>query len=404
MSTKDDKSRKKNGEGSIYQLANGKWTGKLQIGKKPDGKPLRKTFSGKTEAEVRKKIREFNKNKEKYLAENVPTLSFEEYINKWLYTYKRNALKPSSFDRLESSVKNYVIPNLGYLQLGNIENHDIQKVINDMFDKGLSHSSIKKVYDICNGVFNYAMIKDITQNPMLGVEMPSIKKFDKTEIKYFNDDETKRFEIEAKRLYKTGRRVYNYGYAFILMLNTGVRMGEVLGIDKYKDIDLDNNTLRIKRNVVVVKERDKNDPSEIIGYKAQIQDSAKTDAGDRIIPLNKKARESIEYLMNNCDNNSSLLISNPEGDTLSMSSFSKTFNKILSATDIEPCGLHTLRHTFASRLFKNGVDVKIVSELLGHSNVTITYNTYIHLIKEQKVKAIQSLDFDEDDDNSMEEN
>lgn len=398
MSTKDEVTRKKNGEGSIYQLANGKWTGKLQIGKKPDGKPNRKTFSGKTEAEVRKKIKEFNKNIDKYLAENVPTLSFEEYINKWLYTYKRNTLKPSSFDRLESSVKNYVIPNLGYLQLGNIENHDIQSLINDMFDKGLSHSSIKKVYDTCNGVFTYAMIKDITRNPMLGVEMPSVKKFDKKEIKYFNNDEIKRFEAEAKRLYKTNRRVYNYGYAFILMLNTGVRMGEVLGIDKYKDIDLENNTLRVQRNVVVIKERDKSDPTEIIGYTNQIQDSVKTDAGDRIIPLSKKARESIVYLMENCDNNSNFLISNPQGDTLSMSSFSKTFSKILVASNIEPCGLHTLRHTFASKLFKNGIDVKIVSELLGHSNVAITYNTYIHLIKEQKVKAIQSLDFDEDED------
>lgn len=398
MSTKDEVTRKKNGEGSIYQLANGKWTGKLQIGKKPDGKPNRKTFSGKTEAEVRKKIKEFNKNIDKYLAENVPTLSFEEYINKWLYTYKRNTLKPSSFDRLESSVKNYVIPNLGYLQLGNIENHDIQSLINDMFDKGLSHSSIKKVYDTCNGVFTYAMIKDITRNPMLGVEMPSVKKFDKKEIKYFSDDEAKRFEAEAKKLYKTSRRVYNYGYAFILMLNTGVRMGEVLGIDKYKDIDLENNTLRVQRNVVVIKERDKSDPTEVIGYTNQIQDSVKTDAGDRIIPLSKKARESIVYLMENCDNNSNFLISNPQGDTLSMSSFSKTFSKILVASNIEPCGLHTLRHTFASKLFKNGIDVKIVSELLGHSNVAITYNTYIHLIKEQKVKAIQSLDFDEDED------
>lgn len=394
MSTKDEVTRKKNGEGSIYQLANGKWTGKLQIGRKPDGKPNRKTFSGKTEAEVRKKIKEFNKNIDKYLAENVPSLSFEEYINKWLYTYKKNNLKPSSFDRLESTIKSYIIPNLGYLQLGNIENHDIQSVINKMFDKGLSHSSIKKVYDTCNGVFNYAMIKDIIRNPMLGVEMPSVRKFDKKEIKYFTEDEVKQLEIEAIRLYKTNRRVYNYGYAFILMLNTGIRMGEILGIDKHGDIDLENNTLRIRRNVVVVKERDKKDPSEIIGYTNQIQDSVKTDAGDRIIPLNKKARESIIYLMENCDNNSNLLISNPIGDTLSISSFSKTFNKILVATGIESCGLHTLRHTFASRLFRNGVDVKVVSELLGHSNVSITYNTYIHLIKEQKVKAIQSLDFD----------
>lgn len=398
MSTKDESTRKKNGEGSIYQLANGKWTGKLQIGKKPDGKPLRKTFSGKTEAEVRKKIKEFNKNKEKYLAENIPSLSFEEYVNNWLYVYKRNELKPTSFDRLESTIKNHIIPNLGYLQLANIEIEDIQSLINELFDKGMSHSSIKKVYDACNAIFKYAMIRDLKYNPMQGVRMPSTKQFEKKEIRYFTEDEVKRLENETVRKYKTGRDVYKYGYAFVLMLNTGLRESEALGIDKYKDIDLEHNTLRVRRNVIVVKNRDKNDPSEIIGYTTKLQDSVKTDAGDRIIPLNKKAREAIDYLMENCDNNSNLLISNPEGDTLSPSSFSKTFNKVLVAAEIEPCGLHTLRHTFASRLFKNGVDAKIVSELLGHSNVAITYNTYIHLIKEQKVKAIQSLDFDDDEE------
>lgn len=394
MNTKDTNTRKKNGEGSVYQLPNKRWVGKLQIGRKPNGKPNRKTFSGKTEAEVKRKIREFNKNKDKYSSENISTLSFEEYINKWLYTYKRNELKPSSFDRLESTIKNHIIPNLGYLQLANIETEDVQFLINNMFDNGLSHSSIKKVFDACNAIFKYAVIRDLKYNPIQGVKMPSIKHFAKNEIRYFSKEEIKRFEEEATRKYKTGNPVYKNGYAFVLMLNTGIRESEVLGIDKYNDIDLENNTLRIRKNVVIIKKRDKTDPSIITGYDTRVQDTVKTDAGDRIIPLNSKAKESIMYLMNIHDNNSNLLISNNSENALSPTTLNKTLKKILFAAGIDECGTHTLRHTFASRLFENGIDAKVVSELLGHANVTITYNTYIHLIKEQKIKAIQSLDIE----------
>ena len=108
------------GEGSVYQLKNKTWVGKLQDGRKPDGKPNRLTFSGKTEAEVRRKIKEYHKNKERYKPENAGSISFEEYVNNWLYNHKRRQIKPSSFDRLESTIKTHLIPNLGYLQIANI--------------------------------------------------------------------------------------------------------------------------------------------------------------------------------------------------------------------------------------------------------------------------------------------
>ena len=70
----------------------------------------------------------------------------------------------------------------------------------------------------------------------------------------------------------------------------------------------------------------------------------------------------------------------------------RMLRNILTKCNIKPCGVHALRHTYASMLFKKGVDVKTVSELLGHADVSITYNTYIHLIKEQKQQAVTLLD------------
>lgn len=407
--TKNKRSKKKNGEGSVFLIGEDKWKGVLYLGKKPNGKAHVKTFTGTTEKETQKKInnfyKDFIKDKEKYLPKNIIKETLEVSINDWLYKVRFYQLKESSFDRLESTVKTHIIPNLGYLQIANVQPNDIQFVLNKMFKDKLSYSSIKKVYDALNPFFAYLMVKGLEKNPMLGVDMISSKKFKKTQIRYFNSTEKKQFITEATRRYKTGKLVYKNGYAFILIVNTGIREAEFLAIDKYRDIDLKEKLLYIRNNVITVKKRDENNPSIVSGYETKIQDSVKTNHGERIIPLNKQAILAIKYLMDNCGHeNSSLLITNAEGNALSPSSLNKTFAKILFASGIEvdngkDCGTHALRHTFASELFKRGVDVKEISELLGHANVSITYNTYIHLIKEQKVKAIKSLDFDEDEEN-----
>lgn len=391
----ETKKKRKAGEGSVYQLANGKWVGKLHIGFKADGKPHRKTFSGKTETEVNKKIREFNKEKEKFSSENAIKLSLNEFIKEWLYTVKFYELKEGSFDRLESTINTHILPELGFVQVQNIEIEDIQSLLNKLFKDGLSHSSIKKVHDALNGCFRYATIKGLRNNPMLGVSMISTNKIPKKQTKHLTREEKELFENEALRSYKTGRQVYRNGYVFILMLNTGLREGEALAIDKNKDIDLENNILKVRRNVSTVLVRDRNDPTNILGRETIVQNSTKTQSGDRLIPLNKMARLAVEELLKISYEGSELLVSNSNGNPIS--TLNKTFSKILFASGIkkednEKCGTHTLRHYFASELFRKGVDIKEISELLGHANVGITYNTYIHLIKEQKVKAIQSLD------------
>lgn len=412
MKAEQTKPRKKKGTGSIYQRKDKSWRGVIQDGKKPDGKPNRVNFYGKTKKEVEDQIKEYNRNREYHrekLLIAASSVSLKESINNWLYTIRINQLKGTSFDRLESTIKTHIIPQLGYLQLANIEAEDVQSVLNKMFKDGASHSGIKKVYDALNRFFDYIIIKgDLKQNPMHGVSMISTRKFPKSEIRFFTKKEARLFENEAIRTYKTGRSVYKNGYVFVLMLNTGIRVGEALGIDKDKDIDLEEKMLRIRGNVATVKIRDEGDPSIIERYETIIQDTAKTDAGDRFIPLTKKAINAIKKLLEISNKNSSLLISNDEGDPLAPAGLNKTFDKILFAAGIdkqisgcEECGNHTLRHYFASRLFRRGRDIKEISEILGHANVSVTYNTYIHLVKEQKVKAIQSLDDDDDDDDFM---
>ena len=388
MSNNENKRQKRDhGEGSITLRKDGKWTARVQLGTKADGKPKIKAIYGKSESEVKRKLKEFKKNINNLPSEAVRNLSIETYILNWLYTYKRNILKPASFDRVESTIKNHILPNIGFLKIATLRQDDIQGMFNDMYNKGLSHSSIKKAKDALNSCFKHAIIRDdIIKNPMLGTSIPSLSQFSKKEITFFSKEEISNLKTELFRKYKTSKRVYVYSDAYILILNTGLRMGEALSL-KWTDVDFDKKIMRIQRNLILAKKR--NDAGEVTakGYNLVIQDTTKSYAGERIIHLNANALQALENLKKP-NKNYEYIMTNTNGNIIPPHNFDRTFYRALENTGLKKCGVHSLRHTFASMLFQNGVDVKTVSELLGHSDITITYNTYIHLIKEQKANAV----------------
>jgi integrase len=170
-----------------------------------------------------------------------------------------------------------------------------------------------------------------------------------------------------------------------------MRIGELLSL-KWENLDFDTKTARVKDSVVMIKDRTKgeNDDSKP-NYILFEQSDVKTDSSDRIIQLNNKAITALKeiYAINGKHKH---VMACSKGNIFTPRNFDRMLRNILRHCNLEPCGAHVLRHTFASMLFRNGVDVKTVSELLGHKDVAITYNTYIHLLKEQKQKAVEILD------------
>lgn len=378
--------RREKGTGTIYQRENGTWAGRINEGIGGNGKPKYKYFSGKTEAEVKRKIREYNKSGSKI---EIKKISLGTYVNNWLQTYKKNTIKDTSFDTLEKTVRNYVVPRLGGIQLQQLTSDDIQKCLQALKDDGYSHSTVKKVHDCLNEVLLHATIKkDIAENPMLLVNMLSKETFETKEIRFFNRQECALIVEEAMREYSTGRRIYLYGDAFILILNTGLRLGELLGLKK-DDWDKDAKTLRVKRNIQSVRNRDKE--GNVTKGRRLVTNSTKTYSGDRTLPLNKNATEALERL---CAANKSaeLIICSTKGTMVPHERIERTFHYLLSNIGIEKTGPHSLRHTFASMLFAKKKDIKTISKLMGHANIQITLNTYIHLFENVDHDAVAALD------------
>lgn len=382
--------RKQNGEGSVFQVAENKWVAKISMGMRPDGKPNIKQFSGKTEAIVKKKLRDFKKSTD-YSEKHMPSNdTVQAYFSMWLKEYQYNKLKPLSYDRLESTIINHIFPHIGGIKVDKVTRDHVQALINQLYKKEkLSYSSVKKVYVALNSCYKHAMIADVvTKSPCLGIVLPSPSERTKQVVPLAPDD-VECLKAELSRTAPDGTPLYCYGYAYLLILNTGMRMGEALSL-RWDDVDFENKTLTIAKNNILAKKRDA-DGNKLGGYELQTQNSTKTSSGNRVIPINRSAEEALLALRDG--NETPYVITNSRHNQVLPSNFERSFQAILKNAEIDgDYGVHALRHTFASMLFAKGVDVKIVSKLLGHSTVKITYDIYVHLFEKDICHVTSVLD------------
>lgn len=379
--------RREYGSGSISKRKDGTWTARLCIGKNANGKPKIKAFYAKSEREVKQKLKAYKIA----LAKNEVSLETKqtvgEYMQNWLYATKQNELKPKSFDRLEQTIKNQILPKIGWYKMCQLRAADIQKFINELKADGLSYSTVKKAYDAMQSCFRTGVVRrELPFNPASGCVMPRKESFtnNKPELQYYTRDEALALCRTAVSTYSNGKRIYRMGDAVILALNTGLRVAELLGL-RWDSVSLENRKLCVERSRVLVKDRQNG------GYTMLEQENGKTKSSNRIIDLNEASCNALRSLRN-ISQNDQYVLTTLEGMPMTGRYLDRMLRKITVASGIDKVyGFHALRHTFASQLFADGVDVKIISALLGHSDITLTYNTYIHLINQQKLRAVAGL-------------
>jgi len=198
-----------------------------------------------------------------------------------------------------------------------------------------------------------------------------------TSLEILTDEEIKRF-IDASRVkYSNGQPIYKNGQIFAFMLNTGLRVGEASAV-KWCDYDAQNNTITVDASITQYRGEDGK-------YILEEQDSVKTRSSERVLKLNTNAINALPP-----KKREGCIFCTKDGKPLRPRNIQNILDSILKRAEISHKSTHVFRHTFASKLFEKGVDVKIVSELLGHSNINTTYNTYITLIKRQKARVMEA--------------
>lgn len=165
-------------------------------------------------------------------------------------------MKPASYDKLEATYLNHAKPALGMVQLKQIKPSDIQKLIAKKKADGYSYSTVLKVYQFFTALMRFAIgSRDLVYDPTLMVIMPEQSLFQTKDIRIFTDEEVERIVEAARTTYSNGKPVYQYGEAFVLMLNTGIRLGEGIGLLK-TDRNQANQSIYIQRNIQSTKNRD----------------------------------------------------------------------------------------------------------------------------------------------------
>ena len=382
------KPRREKGDGCIRKRSDGRWEGRYEYCDGSDGKKKVKYFYGKTKTDVKNKIKKYKDQNEYNGGSNILGSTVKEYMTEWLTNTKRLELKPTSYDRLENTCKHHIFPEIGMLQIGTLTPTDIQKLITKKSEQ-LSYSSVKKIYEAINAAFTLAVQRDlIAKSPVVGIALPKRMEKTRSDMYFFTEEQIKKIKHEVSKDYSQGKTgTYRLGAAYILLLNTGMRIGEALALE-WDDVDFEKRTISITKDLAQIKNRDDGGKN----YTYIVQHKPKTNDSIRIINMNDGAKEALEKLKV-INGEYKYVLARANGKHTTHRAFDKPFRSIQKRCGISPqVGVHALRHTFASILFKNGIDVKTVSSILGHANTTITYNTYIHLINEQKVDAMKIID------------
>lgn len=309
-------------------------------------------------------------------------------ISKWLEDFVQYKIKSTSFDRIESTLRNQIKPyKISKMSIYDITNSHIQEWMNELYNENYSYSTLRKAFQCVNKYFNYLQSIEVLINPIKNIAIPQTHRKDKSDIVYYSKDELEVIYSEADSALNSQNKYAYNSAVFKLLANTGLRAGELLALT-WQDVDFDKRLLMIDKNVVYVKNR----ADDADKKRMRIVQSTKTRSGKRKIPLNQIAIDALNILKPKEYTLTQNIILNTRGNPATTQSLDRTFKRILKNCNLPTYGIHALRHTFATLLFQRGVPVKTVSELLGHSDVYITMQIYIHCIPKDFSDAVAKLE------------
>lgn len=304
-------------------------------------------------------------------------MTLTELATEWVETYQRDHIKHQTYIKYKCCIRNYIEPVIGEKDIGEFTRRSIQDYINALKKtnglhtrKTLSASTVNAVLTTLKLIFSYAVDFDmLPANPTERVR--GAKRVAERDLKCFTLEEQRLIEE-----YCYGKNDA-YWFGIVLDLYTGLRMGELLALE-WKDVDLDSGVISINKTVYISKDDN--------GTWKEMTDTPKSRTSCREIPLPAHMVAQLRRLRSCSD--SRRIISRSDGTPLDNKRYRYTYNAMLEELGIRHISFHSLRHTFATRAIESGMDVKTLSEILGHANASITLNIYTHSMPDTKRKAM----------------
>lgn len=299
-------------------------------------------------------------------------MKYVDWLNLWLENYVYPSVKTRTYERYKLIVEKHINCEIGEMGMNELTPFVLQKFITELLQsgnkktgKGLSANSVNAVISVLQSSLKTAHFLGLTAEYTVDkLKRPKLKE---KPVECFSLKEQK--QIEQAIL--NGKKEKMYG---LLCLYSGLRIGELIAL-QWSDIDFAKGILTVSKSC-----HDSKDGLVI--------DEPKTVNSRRLIPLPKQLLPILKGIKKKSD--SPFVVSANRG-SLSVRSYQRSFELLLKRLHIPHKGFHSLRHTFATRALECGMDVKTLSEILGHKNPTVTLNRYAHSLMEHKADMMNRL-------------
>ena len=370
--------RRGNGEGTITRRKDGRWEGRYVV--HTDKGARRRVLYGKTRKEVADKLVKTLADRADGLVYDDENTSVGDYLDSWLKGSVRGSVRESTYDRYEIAVRVHIKPALGRLRLKKLTPAHVQGFYGDRLDAGFAPASVNKLHVVLHKALEQAVEWRMVPRNVAGLAKapkPSAMK----EISPLSAEEARRL-VEAAR----GDRLEAL---YVLALHTGMRQGELLAL-KWRDVDLENATLSIRRTLT------RSGGRLLLG-------EPKTGKGRRNIDLTEASvgalrghlvRQTGEIeILGDRYQDAGLVFTSEAGTLINPTNLRRrSFATLLEKARVPRVRFHDLRHTCATLLFSRNVHPKDVQELLGHSSISITLDTYSHVIPGMGDRAARAME------------
>lgn len=359
-----------NGEGSIYQDAEGRWRSVVDLGWR-DGRRRRKYLSGRTRTEVAAKLRRVLDEQEAGLEistdGHAPTL--EAWLGHWLDTIAAPRLRPSTLTTYRGYIRNRVLPNIGRHRLDKLQPEHLESLYAQLMAEGLAPASVLQIHRILSRSLKVAMQRGrVRRNVATLVEPPSVRR---EEVRPLTAD-------QARAVLQTAQGRRNAA-RWSVALALGLRQGEALGLS-WDAVDIGAGSLVVRQAL----QRRPGGGLVLVPPKSR--------AGRRSIPMpaqlvealraHRKVQAMERLAAGSMWTDTGLVFTGATGMPLDPRADHREWQRLLHEAGVPPARLHDARHTAATLLLAQGVSARVVMELLGHSQITLTLGTYTHVVPE----------------------
>ncbi|WP_328922146.1 tyrosine-type recombinase/integrase [Streptomyces griseoaurantiacus] len=390
--------RRANGEGTITRRKDGRYQAAAYV-YRPDGTRTRRFVYGRTREEVADKLTEMQEMTRQGIPAASSTMAFGDYLTYWLAAIAPERLKPATLNSYEGLTRLYIRPALGKKRLNRLSPTDVRRFLSEFKSACLcclrgadderpedkrtccavgrccerrpSARTVQYVHAVLRSALQQAIREElIARNVARIVETPTV---DPKEVRPLDVGET-------KALLKTARPHRLYAL-WLLLVSTGLRRGEVLGLT-WSDLDLSAGTLRVRRNVQRIR-------------RELIFGTPKTMRSVRTVSLPRRCVQALTEHRAAQDRErkiagpkwkptegqpAGLVFTTSTGRVIDPRGLNRMLTILCRDAKVRRVRVHDLRHTCASLLLAQGVDARTIMETLGHSTITMTLDTYAHVM------------------------